>query len=177
MPGIRTHCVQAALTGAALAPFTSPVNTTAVCLSIVFVDVDHVIEYVRQTGSPRIWGVFPCCQIIQSNLTRGFYVFNPFHTLEFMLLIAALGLLQPVFFFVLTGALWHWALDLFVLNRRKLAFVRALSIVEYLFRARNPKNIVRFHDLLRIDNLSIPQDYWNYPAWIEHWQHCRPLFG
>jgi hypothetical protein len=176
MPGIKTHCVQAALTGAAIAPFTSPVNTAAVCLSIVLIDVDHVIEYVRQTGSFRIWGVFPCCHIIQSNLNRGFFVLNPFHTLEFMLLIATLGLLQPVFFYVLAGALWHLALDLFVLSRRKLPFIRALSIVEYLVRIRNPQNIVRFHDLLCIDGFSLPQDRWNYPFWIRHWQHCRPLF-
>lgn len=175
MPGIKTHCIQAALTGAAIAPFTNSVNTTAVCLSVVLVDVDHVVEYVRQTGSLRIWGVFPCCHIIHCNLTRGFYVLNLFHTLEFMLLIAALGLLQPVFFYALAGALWHWALDLFVLNKRKLPFARALSIVEYLFRARNPNNIVRFQDLLRIDSLAIPQDSWNYSAWIEHWKHCRPL--
>jgi len=175
MPGIKTHCVQAALTGAAVYPFTGAENATVIGLSIVLVDVDHVIEYVRQTGSPKIWGVFPCCHIISNNLKNGFYVLNMFHTIEFMLLTAILGLLHPVFFYMLAGALWHIALDIFMLVSRKLSFVRALSIVEYFIRSRNPKNIVRFQDLLRIEGVAIPQNSWNYPAWIKHWQHCRPF--
>ena len=113
-------------------------NAAVFGLSIVLIDVDHVIEYVRQTGSPKIWGVFPCCQIIENNLHRGFYVLNLFHTVEFLLLIGLLGLLHPVFFYVLAGALWHCALDLFMLARRKFTFIRALSIIEYCIRARNP---------------------------------------
>jgi hypothetical protein len=98
MPGIKTHCFQAVLTSAAVYPFAGGENAAVLGLSIVLIDVDHVIEYVRQTGSPKIWGVFPYCNIIENNLQRGFYVLNLFHTIEFMLLLGLLGLLQPVFF-------------------------------------------------------------------------------
>jgi hypothetical protein len=91
MPGIKTHCVQAVLGSAILYPFAGFENTVVFGLSTVLIDVDHVIEYVRQTGSPKIGGVFPCCQIICSNLHRGFYVLNLFHTIEFLLLLGLLG--------------------------------------------------------------------------------------
>jgi len=175
MPGIKTHCVQAALTGAAIAPFTSFGNTAAVCLTIIFIDVDHIIDYVRQTGSLRIWGVFPSSHITDSNLHRGYYLMHVFHTLEFMLLLGVLGLLLPVCWYMLGATLWHFALDIFMLKKRRLASIRALSILEYFIRARDPKKIVRFQDLLRIEGVAIPQDSWNYPAWIKHWQHCRPF--
>ena len=70
MPGLKTHCLQAALGSAAIYPFTGLGNAAVFGLSTVLIDVDHVIEYVRQTGSLRLWGVFPCCQIIQNNLHR-----------------------------------------------------------------------------------------------------------
>lgn len=175
MPGIKTHCVQAALSSAAIYPFAGGVNAAAFGLSIVLIDIDHVIEYVRQTGSSKIWGVFPCCQIIMSNVHRGFYVLNLCHTIEFLTVLALLGLVHPVFFYVLAGALWHCALDIFMLARHNFAFIRAFSIFEYRAKGRNPSTILRFQDLLRIDEITIPDDSWNYPAWIEHWQHCKPL--
>jgi len=175
MPGIKTHCIQAILTSVAIYPFAGSENAAVFGLSIVLIDVDHVIEYVRQTGSPKIWGVFPYCTIIDNNLHRGFYVFNLFHTLEFMLFIGLLGILNPVFFYALAGALWHCALDLFMLARHRFIFIRALSIAEYCIRYRNPKNILRLRDLLRMDGVIIPHDSWNYPSWIQHWVHCRPF--
>jgi hypothetical protein len=110
-----------------------------------------------------------------SNVHRGFYVLNLFHTIEFMLLLGVLGLLQPVFFYVLAGLLWHCSLDLFMLARHRVTCIRAFTIVEYCIKSRNPANIVRISDLLRIDGLTLPQDSWNYPAWIQHWAHCRPF--
>ncbi len=175
MPGIKTHIIQAALSSAALYPFAGSENTAVFGLSVVLIDVDHVVEYIRQTGSPKIWGVFPCCQIIENNLHRGFYVLNLFHTIEFLLLLGLLGLLYPVFFYALAGALWHFALDFFMLAKRNFTFMRALSIVEYNIRARKPNIIVRVHDLLHINAVTIPNNSWDYPAWIKHWQRCKPL--
>lgn len=175
MPGIKAHCIQAVLTSTAVYPFAGGENAAVFGLSIVLIDVDHVIEYLRQTGSPKLWGVFPCCQIIMSNAHRGFYVLNLFHTLEFLLCIGLLGMLNPVFFYALAGFLWHYALDLFMLARNRVIFIRALSIAEYCIKSRNPKNIVRIRDLLRMDGVTIPEGPWNYSAWIQHWAHCRPF--
>lgn len=175
MPSIKTHIIQSALSTAALYPFVGSENAAAFGLSVVLVDIDHVVEYVRQTGSPKIWGVFPSCHIVANNLHKGFYVFNLCHTIEFMLLIAMLGLLHPVFFYVLAGALWHFIVDMFMLMKSKFTFMRALSVVEYIIRSSNPRYIVRLQDLLRIDAVIPRNDIWNYPAWIRHWQHCRPL--
>ncbi len=175
MPGITTHLAQASLSGAALYPFAGGVNATVFGLSIVLIDLDHVIEYVRQTGSPKIWGVFPCCSIIEHNLSRGFYVFNAFHTIEFFLLIALLGLLHPVFFYISAGMIWHCALDIFVLARKNLTDMRALSIIEYIIRSRNPHYIIRFNDLLRRENIPLPADSPQYRRWLKHWRYCKPL--
>ena len=175
MPKFKTHCIQSALTSTAIYPFIGGQATAIVGISIVMIDMDHVIEYIRQTGSPKIWGVFPYCHIIMSNLHRGFHVLNLFHTIEFLLLIGLLGLLHPAFYYMMAGALWHIALDMFMLSKQNSTFLRALSIVEYLIRARKPSNIVRFHNLLRINGLKLPNDSWSYPAWISHWQHCSPF--
>jgi len=175
MPGITTHCAQAALSSAVIYPFAGGVNAAVFGLAVVLIDLDHVVEYVRQTGSWRFWGVFPCCSFVSNNLSRGFYVLNAFHTLEFLLIVGVLGLLHPSFFYVAAGVLWHFALDLVMLARRKMTSKRALSVVEYMIRSRNPNNIIRFHDLMRRQDVSIPKGRWNYPRWIEHWRHCTPL--
>ena len=175
MPSFKTHCIQSAVTSTAIYPFIGGQATAIVGISIVMIDVDHVIEYLRQTGSPKIWGVFPYCHIIMNNLKHRFHVLNLFHTIEFMLLIGLLGLLHPLFFFMTAGALCHIALDLLMLYRKNTPFVRALSVVEYFIRARKPKNIVRFNELLRVKGLKLPDDSWNYPDWIKHWQYCTPL--
>lgn len=175
MPGITTHCAQAALSSAALYPFAGGLNASVFGLAVVLIDLDHVVEYVRQTGSGRLWGVFPCCSIVDNNLTRGFYVLNAFHTLEFLLIVGVLGLLHPAFFYVAAGVLWHCALDLFMLARKKMTFMRALSIAEYIIRARNPNHIIRFHDLMRRQDVRIPEGRWDYPHWIKHWRSCTPL--
>ncbi len=175
MPGIKTHCVQAALSSAAIYPFAGGANAAAFGMTIVLIDLDHVIEYVRQTGSPKVWGVFPCCDIIHSNLPTGFFVFNAFHTLEVLLLTGLLGLLHPVFFYITAGALWHCALDLYMLARAKKTFRRALSIADYVIRARNPHNIIRFHDLLDRRDMLMPDTGRDHSNWIQHWRRCRPL--
>jgi len=173
MPGIKTHCAQALVSGAALAPLCGPANAAVFGLSIVLIDIDHVLEYMRQTRSLKPWGVFPCCRIIETNLHRGFYVFNAFHTLEVLLAICLAGLLSPVFFYIAAGMLWHCALDLLMLGRNNLAGRRALSVAEYVIRSRNPDNIIRFDELLRLKDVAIPDRTWDYPAWLRHWRSCR----
>lgn len=172
MPGIKTHTAQALLSGAAILPFSGPAGAAAFSLSVVLIDIDHVIEYVRQTRSLKLPGVFPCCSIIQKNLSR-FYVLNAFHTAEFLLLTALLGLLHPVFFYITAGMLWHWSLDTWVLARKGAAFRRALSIVEYCIRARSPGNIIWFKDLLQRGRVEMPDDGCNYRQWLEHWRSCQ----
>jgi len=175
MPGITTHCAQAALSSAVIYPFAGGLNAAVFGLAVVLIDLDHVIEYVRQTGSYKLWGVFPSCTIVSPNLSRGFYVLNAFHTLEFLLIVGVLGLLHPAFFYAAAGVLWHCALDLVMLARKKVTFMRALSIVEYIIRARAPGTVTRFHDLMRKKDTVIPEGAWNYPRWIEHWRRCTPL--
>ncbi len=175
MPGIKTHCAQAALSSAALYPFAGGLNAAVFGLSVVMIDLDHVVEYVRQTGSWKVWGVFPCTAIVDRNLKKGFYVFHAFHTVEFLILAGLLGLLHPAFFYVAAGILWHCALDISMLARRNLAFVRAFSFVQYALRSRSPGTITRVRDLIQKKDVLIPEDGWNYPRWIEHWRRCTPL--
>ena len=81
MSSLRVHTIQSVATSAVLYPFIGE-NVVPFGLAVVFIDADHVIEYVRDTKSLDIRGVFPCCKLIESNLDKNFLVLNLFHTLE-----------------------------------------------------------------------------------------------
>jgi len=173
MSSIREHSVQSIVTSAALYPLIGE-NAVFFGLSVVFIDMDHVIDYIRQTGSWNIFGVFPYCKILEKNMKKNnFLVLNIFHTAEFFLFVGLLGLVHSVFFYILAGMLYHLALDLYHLKGSGIVFLRVFSIIEFLIRTRNRKYITSFSEILQQNSLDLT-DVKRFNAWFGHWQKINP---
>jgi len=173
MSSLKEHTIQSVTTSAVLYPFIGN-NAVTFGLSVIFIDIDHVIEYIRQTGSWRIFGVFPCCQIIENAVKQKcFFVLSPFHTLEFFLLIFFLGRVNPLFYYMLAGMLYHLSLDMYHLARSGILFLRAFSLIEYFIRARQKKYITSFVKLLQQDEVDV-SDVKHFSYWFNHWKNINP---
>lgn len=59
MSNLKVHTVQSVAASAVLYPVVGE-NAIPFGLAAVLIDLDHVIEYVRNTKSLDIRGVFPC---------------------------------------------------------------------------------------------------------------------
>ena len=169
MSGIREHSVQSMVISAVLYPFIGE-NAVAFGLSVILIDIDHVFDYIRQTRSLKVFGVFPYCKILLNAMKKnGFLVLNIFHTVEFFLLIALLGFLSPVFFYMLAGMLCHMALDIYHLSRSGIVFFRAFSVIEFFIRARNSTYITSFAKLLQRDDVDL-SGVKHFGFWLSHWK-------
>ena len=151
MSSLGVHTVQSIAAGAVLYPFIGE-NVVPFGLAAIFIDLDHVVEYIRQTRSLDVRGVFAFCKLIENNLDKRFLVWNMFHTIEFFGLIACLATLFPVFYYVLAGCLFHMACDMVHLLRNDNLFVRVYSLFEYGYRTKtgryvlSVKNLVEKHE-------------------------------
>jgi hypothetical protein len=81
MSSLGVHTVQSVVAGAALYPFIGE-NVVPFGLAAIFIDLDHVIEYIRQTRSLDVRGVFAYSKLIEDNLDKRFLVWNMFHLLR-----------------------------------------------------------------------------------------------
>lgn len=107
----------------------------------VLVDIDHYFDYVYHNRFTDfgIRNMFAYHSAIEKFLRRPDMLnVEIFHTLEFMLPLYALShylessLLRALFF----GILFHIALDMTYLIRRRLFFKRCNSLTEYFIRRR-----------------------------------------
>jgi len=147
MSSLGVHTVQSVVAGAALYPFIGE-NVVPFGLSAIFIDLDHVIEYIRQTRSLDVRGVFACCKLIENNLDKKFLVWNMFHTIDFFCLIACLATFFPVFYYILAGCLFHMTCDMVHLLRNNNIFVRAYSFLEYSYRGRTGRYVLSLRNLV-----------------------------
>ena len=83
MSSLKVHALQGVAITAALYPFIGDQALT-VGLANVFIDVDHVIEYVRDTGSYDVRGVFAYSHLIEKNLDKNFSSSVPSTPLNFL---------------------------------------------------------------------------------------------
>ncbi len=162
------HIVQSVTASAALYPVIGE-HAILFGLAAVFIDVDHYIEYVRDTGSLDPKGIFTYCNLIEKNLDKNFLVLSIFHTLEFCTLMFMLTPVFPLLTYVLAGILFHLAADLyhivFTLGR---PFARAFSIVEYLYRSKNGKYVTSVQELVQAKNLNTDK-LDNFNDWLDKW--------
>lgn len=172
MSSMREHTVQSVVTSSVLYPFIGE-NAVAFGLSVVFIDIDHVFDYILQTRSLKVFGVFPYCKILLNAMKKNrFLVLNIFHTVEFFLLIAILGFFNPVFFYMLAGMLCHIALDIYHLSRSNIVFFRAFSIIEFFIRARSNTCITSFAKLLQQDDVDF-SGVKHFSSWLTHWKNTN----
>ncbi len=171
MSSLKVHTIQSLAASAALYPVMGE-NIIPFGLACIFIDLDHVVQYVHDTRSLRIKGVFPFSRLIESNLDKNFLSLSVFHTIEFFALVFTLGLFHPLFMYVLAGLAFHMSADIMHLKRLNNVFVRAFSLLEYFIRKKNPRNITSIYQLIQHKNLNttgIP----DIEGWIETWLASR----
>jgi hypothetical protein len=171
MSSLKVHTVQSLAASAALFPVMGE-NVIPFGLACIFIDLDHIAEYVRDTKSFSIKGIFPFARLIELNLDKNFLVLSAFHTIEFFALIFTIGLFYPVFMYVFAGMVFHIIADIMHMAGLHKIFARAYSLVEYIMRKRNPLAITSIYQLIELKDLNtagIP----DIEAWIDTWLASR----
>ena len=168
MSSLKVHALQGAAATAALYPVIGN-HALTVGLASVFIDLDHVIEYVRDTRSFDVRGVFVYSNLIEENLDKNYLVLSAFHTIEFFILLLCLTPLFPSLVYVIAGMALHMATDLYhsIITLRQ-PFARAFSVLEYLYRSRSDKYVTSVRELVRKDNLNV-SGIRDISGWLRKW--------
>ncbi|MBI4404272.1 MAG: hypothetical protein HY537_08930 [Deltaproteobacteria bacterium] len=138
MSSPRSHLIQGAVWSTALYPVIGD-NAVVVGVSSILIDVDHVLQYVWDTGSLNPQGFFPYFEMLKKRSHYDYFSICIFHTIEFYGLLAIIGYFIPVFWYVLAGCLLHHLSDSITLYRNGILFCRAFSFVEWAVRRKNGK--------------------------------------
>ena len=174
MSSLRFHIVQSVATSAILYPFIGE-NVVPFGLAVIFIDVDHVIEYARDLKTFNLRGIFPYAKFIEKNLDKNFLLLAMFHTIEFLLLTLVLAGIFPVFKYVFLGLVYHMCADMIYLKKLHYPFARAYSLIEYVCRSRNKSNILSVRDLAEVEGVCM--DIENYDHWISEWHLDKKTQG
>ncbi len=166
MSSLKVHTFQSVITSAALYPLIGE-NAIAFGASVIFIDIDHAIEYARdlKTLDPR--GIFTYAQFIEKNLDKNFLLLAAFHTLEFLTLIFLLGLVFPLFMYVFAGLIYHILVDVIYLTRLGYPFARSFSIAEYFIRSKDDSAVTSVHELIQKE--SIDTNVAGFTYWRKKW--------
>jgi hypothetical protein len=167
MSSLKVHTIQSVATSAALYPVIGD-NVIPFGLAVIFIDLDHLIEYVKDTKCIDVRGIFTYYSIIEKNLDKNYLALSSFHTVEFFSLVLFLSTYFPILTYVFAGMLWHMAIDLCYLAKVRKPFIRAYSIIEYIYRSRKGKYITSVTELVKIKNLNTSGIH-SYHKWIRRW--------
>jgi len=129
----KFHAVQGALSAAALYPF---MGTDALIfgLTVFFIDLDHIIPFVRDCKSLNIRRFFEYHRAVPD--LPDYLALAWFHTLEFFLLLFALGFWKHQFWVMLAACLFHIIFDVVKAFQLGKPHIRAFSFVEYAIRRK-----------------------------------------
>ena len=164
------HVVQGLGSTVVLFPFIGE-NAVAFGLSVILIDVDHIIQYTEDTKSLDPKGFFAYFNFIDHNLFRGtidkdYFCLNIFHTIECYLLLLFYGNSFPIFYYVLGGFLFHHLFDQIHMIKQKVPFARAFSILEYYLRKKN--KITSMREILKKEQVSTTE-FPDIATWIAKW--------
>jgi hypothetical protein len=153
------HIAQGIGSTAVLYPFIGE-NAVVFGLSVILIDIDHIIQYAEDTKNLNPKGFFAYFNFIDNNLINGnmgkkYLCINLFHTIESYLLLLFLAGSFPVLYYVLSGFLFHHLFDQVYLTKYKLPFVRAFSILEYFIRKKN--RITSIQEMLESKQVNITE--------------------
>lgn len=151
---VKVHTVQGFISGALLYPFIQE-KAIVFGLSVIFIDLDHVLSYVFDTGSFNPQGFFTYYKILLKNADNSYLALSLFHTIEFYLIVLFLASFFPILYSVLLGFLFHHLFDLFFLLHRNSLFIRANSVIEYALRRKN--HVVSLKYFAKIKPLNIEE--------------------
>lgn len=172
MSSLTFHTAQSVITSAALYPILGE-HVIPFGVATVLIDLDHVVEYVRDTKCFDIRGLFTYSKLTELNLERNFLVLSAFHTVECFALIAVLAFVYPVLWYLLAGMLYHLAADIVNMIWLGKPFGRAYSLIEYLLRSKKRIYITSMHELLRRQDI-ITDGVQNFDFWKRRWQGTTP---
>jgi hypothetical protein len=146
------HVVQAAVSGAALYPFIG-MNAVPFALSVVLIDLDHIIEYIADTGDWTLRGFFVFYEVLLKNLDKGYFGLSLFHTVESYAAGILLAQWFPIFYYIVLGCVFHHLFDLVFLYRHGIPFAKSLSVIHYFLNRK--RSIVSIRQVLRQDGVNI----------------------
>ncbi|MBI5787537.1 MAG: hypothetical protein HZA78_01590 [Candidatus Schekmanbacteria bacterium] len=133
---IKHHAVQAAIFSALFAPYLGW-DTIVIFLSMLFIDLDHYLDYIIVCRRFGIKSMFKFHDWLWER-RESIYAISIFHTVEVFLLLFVLGFFKRGFWLILFGFLIHYLADLYFLYKNNSLSVRAFSIIEYMLK-RNGK--------------------------------------
>jgi hypothetical protein len=137
---LKEHLAYGAAVTPALYPFFG-LKSLFFFAASVLIDADHYIDYLY-FGGFKSWSVRKMFRFhgqIRKWVGRpNICALEAFHTLEFYagLLTVAVYFRSAEVYLILSGLLFHQALDLIRMRQWNALHLRALSFVEYWFRAR-----------------------------------------
>ena len=106
----------------------------------VFIDLDHYLTAVLKTGSWRLEDALDYYTVhgkqVQKDQKKGIrkvYHFYIFHTIEFHVLIALLGIWWQPAFYLFMGLVFHTLLDIFSLLQRDYLYMREFFLSAWLW--------------------------------------------
>jgi len=171
MSSLKVHTIQSLATSAALYPLMGE-NVVPFALAVVFIDIDHVFGYVKETKSPDVRGVFPYCKLIETNLDKNFLVLNILHTVEFFALVLAMAVMWPVWYYVLAGLLYHMLFDVYHLKRLNRPFGRVYSLIEYMYRTGKREYITSVRELIKTEGVETAEVK-DIKTWLGRWNFVQ----
>lgn len=126
-----------------VAPNIGLFNLILVFLSSVFIDLDHYISAVKQNRSLNPFKAFRYYDKLTLEIAKkhkkGIRMrephFHVFHTIEFHILIALLGLIWTPFFYIFIGMTFHSLLDVYSLMKDDYLYLREYFFFNWLRRS------------------------------------------
>lgn len=135
---LKQHLLATGVAATALAPFYRSDALLLFAVGSILIDVDHQLFYFNRTGRTDIRGMFRYFrEKVDRHLdTIPYLGVCIFHTIEFLLAVAALAFFFPPVRFLFAGLVFHLLLDIYDMVRLKIPFIRAYSFCEHLVRRR-----------------------------------------
>ena len=135
---LTQHIALTGVAAAALTPFLGGTELVLFAVGGVLIDVDHYLLYIERRRNLSITGMFRYFNELQPIQSTISYVgLCVFHTVDFFVLLAVLAHFYPVIYSLLAGCLFHFAIDLFDLRRKKVIFIRPYFLLEHFIRRRS----------------------------------------
>ena len=134
---LTQHVALTGIASAALAPIAGGTEILLFAIGGVLIDTDHYLLYIYRRRNLSIRGMFRYFEELQPIQSTIPYVgLCIFHTIDFFILLAVLAYFHPVFSYLLAGCLFHFAIDLYDLRRKKIIFIRPYFLLEHFIRRR-----------------------------------------
>ena len=133
---LTQHAALTGLAAAALAPILGADEIVLFAIGGVLIDVDHYFLYIHRRHNLSIRGMFRYFEELQPIQSTIPYIgLCIFHTIDFFVFLAVLAyFFYPLISYLLAGCLFHFAIDLVHLRRKKVIFIRPYFLLEHFIR-------------------------------------------